>query len=67
MPSLVEIDPEVLEKKIFKVFDRILLFLLNLPLLKGVALHLNRLESPPPKDALCRVLLKLAQWFWRRR
>ena len=23
-------------------------------------------ESPSPKDALCQVLLKLAQWFWRR-
>ena len=21
----------------------------------------------PPKDALCQVWLKLAQWFWRRR
>ena len=25
------------------------------------------LESPLPKDALCQVWLKLAQWFWRRR
>ena len=25
------------------------------PLEKGVALHLNKLESPPPKDALCLV------------
>ena len=31
------------------------------------ALHLNKLESPSPKDALCQVWLKLAQWFWRRR
>ena len=29
--------------------------------------HLNKLESPLPKDALCQVWLKLAQWFWRRR
>ena len=34
---------------------------------KGGALHLNKLESPLPKDALCQVWLKLAQWFWRRR
>ena len=34
---------------------------------KGVALHLNKLESPSAKDALCQVWLKLAQWFWRRR
>ena len=38
-----------------------------LPLEKGGALHLNKLESPSPKDALCQVWLKLAQWFWRRR
>ena len=38
-----------------------------LPLEKGGALHLNKLESPSPKDALCQVGLKLAQWFWRRR
>ena len=34
---------------------------------KGGALHLKELESPPPKDALCQVWVKLAQWFWRRR
>ena len=34
---------------------------------KGRALHLNKLESPSPKDTLCQVWLKLAQWFWRRR
>ena len=38
-----------------------------LPLEKGRALLLNKLESPSPKDALCQVWLKLAQWFWRRR
>mgnify|MGYP003685852939 CR=1 FL=1 len=32
-----------------------------------MVLHLNKLESPSPKDALCQVRLKLAQWFWRRR
>ena len=37
------------------------------PLEKGRALHLNKLESPSPKDALCKIWLKLAQWFWRRR
>ena len=30
-------------------------------------LHLKKLESPSPKDALCQVWLKLAQWFWRRK
>ena len=37
------------------------------PLEKGGALHLNKPESPLPKDALCQVWLKLDQWFWRRR
>ena len=32
-----------------------------------MVLHLNKLESSSPKDALCQVWLKLAQWFWRRR
>ena len=32
-----------------------------------MTLHVNKLESPPLKDALCQVWLKLAQWFWRRR
>ena len=33
---------------------------------KDGALHLNKLESSSPKDALCQVWLKLAQRFWRR-
>ena len=32
-----------------------------------LVLHLNKLESTSPKDALCQNWLKLAQWFWRRR
>jgi hypothetical protein len=28
-------------------------------------IDLNKLESPPPKDDLSQVWLKLAQWFWR--
>ena len=33
----------------------------------GVGLHLNKLQSPLPKDALCQVYLKLALWLWKRR
>ena len=33
---------------------------------KGVVLHLYKVESPSPKDALCQVWLKLAQWFCRK-
>ena len=38
-----------------------------LPLEKGRALRLNKLESPSPKNALCQFWLKLVQWFWRKR
>ena len=31
-----------------------------------IVFHLNKLESPSPKDVLCQIWLKLAQWFWRR-
>ena len=43
-----------------------LLFCNYLTLEKGRALHLNKLESPSAKDALCQVWLKLVQWFLRR-
>ena len=39
---------------IFSLFQNYLL----LP--KGLVLHLTKLEFPPPKDALCKVYLKLA-------
>ena len=47
----------------FNVFS---LFCIDLPLEKGEDLYLDKLEFPLPKDALCQVWLKLAQWFWRR-
>ena len=37
-----------------------------LPLEKGGALQLDKIESLSPEDALCQVWLKLGQWFWRR-
>ena len=64
MPNLVEIGLVVLEKKIFFNFVNVLsLFRNYLPCEKSRDLHLNKLESPSPKDALCQVWLKLAQWF----
>ena len=42
-------------------------FVIISPGKKVGALHLNKLESSSPKDTLCQVWLKLAQWFWRRR
>ena len=41
------------------------LFLNYLPLERGRALNLNKLESISLKDVLCQVWLKLTQWFWR--
>jgi hypothetical protein len=57
----------VLEKKIFKKFQCILLFRYYLPLKKDIPLPLSKFESLLPKDDLYQVWLKLTQWFWRRR
>ena len=54
-------------RRFLKFVNVFLVFLNYLPLKKDGALHLNKLESPSPKDDLCQVCLKLAQWFWRRR
>ena len=43
------------------------IYILYSPQEKGVVLHLSKLGSPSPKDALYEVYLKMAQWFWRRR
>ena len=42
------------------------LFRNYIPLEKGMALHLNKLESPSIKKDLCQVKMKLSHWFWRR-
>ena len=54
-------------EEIFNLINVILLFHNYLPLEKGRALQLNKLEFPSPKDALCQIWLKLAQRFWRRK
>ena len=53
-------------REFFNFFNVFSLFLNYLPLEKGGALHLKKLETPSPKDALSQVWLKLSQWFWRR-
>ena len=65
--SLVEISPMVLKKMIvkFNFVNVFLQFCYYLPLKEEVALHLNKLEFPLPKEALCEVSLKLAQWLLR--
>jgi hypothetical protein len=42
-------------RRFLKIFSVFLLFCDYLPLEKGNPLHLNNLESPPPKDDLCQV------------
>ena len=66
-PNLVEIGPVVLGKKIYILVKVFLLFGNYLPIEKGGALPLNKLDSSLPMIAFCQVWLKLAQWFWRRR
>ena len=39
----------------------------DLSLTKGMTLHLNKLESSSPKNALCKIQLNLAMWFFRER
>jgi hypothetical protein len=66
MPTLIKIGPVVLEKKSFKWPHPIFAFCDYLPVEKDLALYLNKLEFPPPKDVY-QVWLNLACWFWRRR
>jgi hypothetical protein len=44
-------------RRFVKIFSAFLLFCYYLPLEKDTTLHLNNLESPPPKDDLCQVCL----------
>jgi hypothetical protein len=67
VPSLVKIGLVVLEKMIFKWPTPFLHFCDYLPLKEDLALYLNKLEFPSPKDNLYQVWLNLASWFWRRR
>ena len=54
-------------RRFLNFVDVLSLFRIYLPLEKGGALHLNKLEFPSPKDAFRQVWLKLALWIWRRR
>ena len=51
----------------FLNFVNVLLFRNYLSLEKGGALHLQKLEFPLIKNALCQILLKLSEWFWIRK
>jgi hypothetical protein len=63
---LIEIGLLVLEKKIFKSCQCIFtVFLLTLG--DGQSPSFEQFRISSPKDDLCQVWLKLAQWFWRSR
>ena len=62
----VKLTQWFLRRRFFNFINEFFAICNYLPLEKGGALHLNKTESPSPKDALCQVLLKLAQWFLRR-
>ena len=47
-------------------FNVVNVFPFYLPLENGVVLHLNNLEPPLPKDALCYVWLNEVQWSLKR-
>ena len=64
--SLGEIGSVVQEQWYLKVVNAFSLCCYHLPSENGVAFHLKKLEFSLPKNALCQVLLKLAQYFWRR-
>ena len=65
MPRLVDIDP--VEKNILNFINAFSQYSNYLPSQKVVTLLLDNLESPSPKDALCKVWLKLAHRLWSRR
>ena len=63
----VEIDQWFRSRRFLKVVNFFLLFPNYIHFRKGVTLHLNKLETPSPRETLYQILLKLAQWFWRWR
>ena len=55
MPSLVEIGPVIIEKKIFKNHKiNVFLLCLSNPQEMVMVLHLNKFEFPFPNAALCQ-------------
>ena len=66
VPSLVEINPVVLEKKIFKAVKLFILFPNYLPFERGASLIWTNLNALHP-GILLPFWLKMAHWFRRRR
>ena len=56
----LKLDQWWCRRKSIKVFNVFLLFHNYLPFEKSVALYMNKLESPSPKDALCEFFFKIS-------
>jgi hypothetical protein len=65
LPGLIEIGLLVKRRKFLKILSVFLLFRYYIPLVKGILLHLNNLESSLPNGDLCQAWLKLANWCYR--
>ena len=55
-----------LRRRFLKVVNVFFYVAIIFPWKKCMALNLNKFEFPLPKNTLCHVWLKIAQWFWRR-
>ena len=66
VPNNVEIGPVVLKKNIFKISSMYFCHFVIISPLKMVG-SFKQTWIPIPSNAVCQVLLKLAQRFWRRR
>ena len=66
MPSLLKLANWFWSKSFWNFVNVFSLFSNYLPLEQGVAIHLNKFESPLLKNALCQVWLNWPVWFWRR-
>ena len=62
----MKLDQWFWRRRFLNIFSVFLHFRYYLPLEMTDGHHLNKSESPSPKDDLCQVWLKLAQWFRRR-
>ena len=67
VPSLMDVCPVALEKKVNKFRQGIFAMSILFPFGKMSDSHWKKLEFPPPKDALWQAWLKLAEWFVSRR
>jgi hypothetical protein len=54
------------DHNLYKLKSALCHLLLLSPLGEGQSPSFDQFRTPSPKDDLCQIWLKLAQWFWRR-